>query len=48
MKTLSKRQILMLHNQLVAQAELSDVILQVAAGELDYAGLLNWLIIHQS
>ena len=30
------------------QAELSDIILQVAAGETDYAGLLNWLIAHQA
>lgn len=30
------------------QTELSDIILQVAAGETDYAGLLNWLIAHQS
>lgn len=29
------------------QAELSDIILQVAAGEADYTGLLNWLISHQ-
>lgn len=29
------------------QTELSDIILQVAAGEVDYAGLLHWLIVHQ-
>lgn len=29
------------------QEELSDIILQVAAGETDYTGLLNWLIGHQ-
>ncbi len=29
------------------QAELSDIILQVAAGETDYTGLLSWLIDHQ-
>lgn len=29
------------------QEELSDIILQIAAGEKDYADLLEWLVCHQ-
>lgn len=31
-----------------SQAELSDMILQLAAGEIDFANLLRWILAHQA
>ena len=47
MRVLTKRQVLMLHAALIAESggcdDLVSTILSVASGELDDAGLLDWL-----
>jgi len=57
-KMLNKRQVLMLHRQLIeqtggsgleySQEELSQTILRLAAGETGYENLLDWLLSHQA
>lgn len=49
MKRLTKKQIIMLHSELTyTQEELSDIVLEVAAGKQSFGDMVQWIINHQA